>query len=147
MAEQQKERFDQPHDFDQYLGHLDLELHPKWEQAWKGQDQKVFEEILKDMGADLRYGYDFRVCNYRPRTSKHSEYGIRIGFKERSDKWWVDNMMDITDIIRHVKGSVRTTGMRLSIPEDSSLYEVMAQQAAKFAVVVDIKCNEGEVKA
>lgn len=151
MSEQARERFEQIHDFDQYLTHLDLELHPDWELAFKGGDRAAFEAILKDFGADLSYGYTEEVATARARRSdltpsQQVVNGVLVRFKERTDKWWVDNMMDITDIIRHVKGSIRTTGMRMSVPEDSSLYEVMAQQAAKYAIVVDIKCDEGEEK-
>lgn len=147
MAEQANEKFDQPHDFDQYLGQIDMELHPLWETAWIGQDQKAFEEILFDLGADLKHGYDFRVCLYRSRMTNKVEYGVRVGFKERQDKWWVSNMMDASDIVRNTHDSIRATGMRQCLNEDSPLNEVMMEIAAKQAIIVDIKCNDSkEVK-
>lgn len=147
MAEQANEKFDQPHDFDQYLGQIDMELHPLWEKAWIGQDQKAFEEILFDLGADLKHGYDFRVCLYRSRMTNKVEYGVRVGFKERQDKWWVSNMMDASDIVRNTHDSIRATGMRQCLNEDSPLNEVMMEIAAKQAIIVDIKCNDSkEVK-
>lgn len=146
MSELAKEKFDQPMEFDQYLGHLDLERHPLWEKAWLGQDQKSFEKVLFQMGADLDYGYEFTVCNYMPRTSNRSEYGMRVSFKERQDKWWVNNMMCTSDIVRNTHDSIRATGMRQCLNEDSALNEVMIEQAAKYAVVVDIKCDMSEVK-
>lgn len=146
MAEMKQEQFDQPMEFDNYLGQLDMELHPLWEKAWIGQDQKAFEQILHDMGADLTQGYDFRVCLHRARTSNKVEYGVRVGFRERTDKWWVDNMMATSDIVRNTHNSLRATGMRQCLNEDSALNEVMMDQAAKYAVVVDIKCSEKELE-
>lgn len=146
MSELAKEKFDQPGEFDQYLGQLDMERHPLWEKAWLGQDQEAFEKIMHDLGADLDYGYDFRVCLYRSRMTNKVEYGVRVGFRERTDKWWVDNMMGVSDIVRNTHDSIRATGMRQGLNEDCALNEVMVEQAAKFAVVVDIKCNDREVK-
>lgn len=146
MSELAMEKFDQPHEFDNYLGQLDMERHPLWDKAWKGQDQKAFEQILHDLGADLDYGYEFRVCLYRSRMSGKVEYGVRASFKERTDKWWVDNMMCTSDIVRNTKDSIRATGMRMGLNEDCPLNEVMIEQAAKYAMVVDIKCNDSEVK-
>lgn len=142
MSEQAKEKFDQPMEFDQYLGQLDMEKHPLWEKAWKGQDQKAFEKILYDLGADLNYGYEFRVCLYRSRMTKKVEYGVRASFKERTDDWWVKNMMCTSDIVRNTKDSIRATGMRMALNEDCPLNEVMVEQAAKYAIVADIKCKE-----
>lgn len=141
-----KEKFDQPMEFDQYLGQLDMERHPLWDKAWKGQDQKAFEKILQDLGADLDYGYEFTVCLYRSRMTNKVEYGVRVSFKERTDKWWTDNMMGTSDIVRNTKDSIRATGMRQGLNEDSALNEVMMEQAAKYAVVVDIKVDMSEDK-
>lgn len=147
MSELRKEKFDQVMEFDQYLGHLDLERHPLWTDAWIGQDQNKFEQVLYEMGADTKYGYEFTVCNYMPRTSNRSEYGMRVSFKERTDKWWTDNMMCTSDIVRNTHNSLRATGMRQCLNEDSALNEVMMDQAAKYAVVVDIKCDlTGDLK-
>lgn len=115
MSQLKKEKFDQPHEFDQYLGQLDMEKHPLWERAWKGQDQEAFEQILHDLGADLSHGYEFNVCFYRPRMSNQPEYGVRVSFKERTDKQWMDTMMDITDVLRNTTGSITRTGMVLSL--------------------------------
>lgn len=147
MAEQSKERYNQEMMFDQYLGHLDLEKHPRWELAWNGQDQKVFEEILHDMGADLAYGYDFRVCHYRPRTGKQSEYGVRVGFKERTDSWWRENMMDVTDLTRYVsenEGTVRAVGMIESLLTNGSVHQAMAEAAERIVVNADIVVDDGK---
>lgn len=146
MSELRKEKFDQPMEFDQYLGQLDMENHPLWKKAWIEQDKEAFEQILKDLGADLDYGYDFRVCLYRSRMTNKVEYGVRVGFKERTDKWWTSNMMDASDIVRNTHDSIRATGMRQALNEDSPLNEVMMEQAAKYAVVVDIKVDMSEVK-
>lgn len=145
MSKLRKEKFDQPMEFDQYLGQLDLERHPLWEKAWLGQDQQAFEKILHDFGADLDFGYDFRVCLYRSRMSNKVEYGVRVGFTERTDKFWLDNMMGISDIVRKTKSSIRATGMRETLNEDSPLNDVMMEQAQRYAINVDIKCDLGEL--
>lgn len=145
MSELAKEKFDQPMEFDQYLGQLDMEQHPLWDKAWKGQDQKAFEQILHELGADLKHGYDFRVCLYRSRMTNKVEYGVRVGFKERTDKWWERNMMAVSDIVRNTKNSLRATGMREAMNEDSSLNEVMMAAAEKFAINVDIKVDMGDM--
>lgn len=142
MSEMAVERFDQPMEFDQYLGQLDMERHPLWEKAWIGQDKQAFETILHDLGADLAYGYEFNVCLYRSRMTNKVEYGVRVMFKERQDKWWTSNMMDASDIVRNTHDSIRATGMRQCLNEDSPLNEVMMDQASKYAVVVDIKCSD-----
>ena len=146
MTKLRKEKFDQPMEFDQYLGQLDMELHPKWKQAWIGQNQELFEAILHDMGADLNFGYEFSVCLYRARTTNKVEYGVRVSFKERSDKWWVDNMMNISDVVRNTQGSIRSTGMRQALNEDSPLNEAMIEACARNVSFVDIKVDMGDEK-
>lgn len=145
MAELQKEKFDQPMEFDQYLGQLDMEKHPLWDKAWNGQDQKAFETILHDLGADLKYGYDFRVCLYRSRMTNKVEYGMRVGFTERTDKVWVDTMMDVSDIARRTHNSIRATGMRECLNSESGLNDAMIEQAQKFVINADIVCDLGEL--
>lgn len=146
MSELAKEKFDQPMDFDQYLGQLDMEQHPLWEKAWVGQDQQAFETILKDLGADLDFGYDFRVCIYRSRMFPNKvEYGVRVGFKERTDKWWQSNMMAVSDIVRNTHNSLRATGMREALNEDSPLNDVMIAAAEKFSLSVEIKVDMGDM--
>lgn len=144
MAKLQNEKFDQPMEFDQYLGHLDLEKHPEWDEAWKGQDQKVFEKVLHDLGADLNYGYTFNMCLHRSRTSNKVEYGMRVSFRERTDKVWMDSMMDVTDILRHTTDSIRATGMREMLNAETPLNDAMMEQAGKLVVLADIPCNLGE---
>jgi hypothetical protein len=124
-----KEKHDKPGEFDQYLGQLDMEQHPLWEEAWIGQDQSKFEQILFEMGADLDYGYDFRVCNYRARTTNQTEYGVRVGFKERTDKRWMSEMMAIEDVARNTVGGLSNAlarvGMLESIGHTNPLLEIM----------------------
>lgn len=146
MAALKEERFDQPMKFDQYLGQLDMELHPLWNKAWKGQDQKAFEQILYDMGADLAFGYGFNVCLHRARTSNKVEYGMRVSFKERTDKKWMDTMMDVTDIIRNTHSSIRTTGMLEVMNDQGALYETIVQETMKMSDIAcfDIKVNMGD---
>lgn len=142
MSEMAREKFDQTCSFDQYLSFLDMEKHPLWDEAWKGQNAEKFDQILYDMGADLSKGWEITMCLHRARTSNNVEYGPRVSFVERQDKWWVSNMMATSDIVRNTHDSIRATGMRQAINEDSPLHEVMMDQAAKYAVVVDIKCSD-----
>lgn len=144
MSKLKSEKTDQPMEFNQYLGQLDMERHPLWEAAWKGQNQDLFEKILYDLGADLSYGYAFNVCLYRSRMTNKVEYGVRVSFTERTDKWWVDNMMNVSDLVRETKNSIRATGMRMALNEESPLNEVMLEQAAKTVGFFDIKVNMQE---
>lgn len=145
MAELQKEKFDQPHDFDQYLGHIDLEQHPLWDKAWHGQDQNAFEKVLSDLGADLAFGYAFDICLHRARTNNKVDYGMRVAFRERTDKHWVNTMMDASDIVRNTHNSIRATGMRECLNSENGLNDAMIEQAQKFAINVDIVCDMGEL--
>lgn len=137
-----KERFDQPMQFDQYLGQLDMEQHPLWEEAWLGQDQKKFEKILYDLGADLNFGYDFRVCMYRARTTNKTEYGVRVGFKERTDKHWMNTMMGIEDVIRNNVGTLSDAlarvGMIESLGIENPLNSAMAEGEEELTISVKI---------
>ena len=149
MSEQAKERFEQVGEFDQYLTHLDLELHPNWKQALIIGDRTAFEVILKDFGADLTYGYEEEFATARARRndlppSKQISSGVLVRFKERTDKWWVENMMDVSDIIRNTKCSIRATGMRLASNEDSPMYQAMIAAASQHVTNVEIVCDMGE---
>lgn len=137
-----KERFDQPMQFDQYLGQLDMEQHPLWDEAWLGQDQQKFEKILHDLGADLNFGYDFRVCMYRARTTNKTEYGVRVGFKERTDKHWMNTMMGIEDVIRNNVGTLSDAlarvGMIESLGIENPLNCAMAEGDEEMVINVKI---------
>jgi hypothetical protein len=149
MSEQANERFEQVGEFDQYLTHLDLELHPRWKEVLLNGDRDAFETILKDFGADLSYGYEEEVAKARARRkdlspSQQVVTGVLVRFKERTDKWWVDNMMDVSDIIRNTKDSIRATGMRLASNEDSPMYQAMIAAASQQVVNVEIAVDMGE---
>lgn len=146
MSKPAKEKFDQPMEFDQYLGQLDMEQHPLWEKAWVGQDQEAFEQVLHDLGADLNYGYHFNVCLYRSRMTNKVEYGMRVSFRERTDKVWMDSMMCVSDIVRNTKNSIRATGMRETLNEDTPLNEAMMEQASKLVTLADIKVDMSKEK-
>jgi hypothetical protein len=158
MAEISVERQEQPSVYDQYLGQGDLKLHPLWKNEWltvahdednpflQGHvDQKIFERILVELGADLPLGYASSVCMHRNRTSNAVTYGLRVTFKERTDKWWVDNMMSTSDLVRHVserEGSIRAVGMRESLMEESPMHSAMMAAAERLIVTVDIKVKD-----
>lgn len=86
--------------YDQYLGMLDVEQHPDWNEAWLSQNEKKVNEILYSLGVDLDYGWEIDVNLHRARTSNKVEYGPRFSFKERTDKYWVKNNMALEDVIR-----------------------------------------------
>lgn len=151
MSTLRQEQFNQPHEYDQYLTQVDLEIHPEWETAFKTGDRSVFERVLHELGADLRYGYSEEIAHVRARRndlppSKQVQYGMLVRFKERTDKWWVSNMMEVSDIVRNTKNSLRATGMRESLMEDSPMNAAMMEAAERMLVPVDIKVNMGEDK-
>lgn len=147
MAEQSVERFEQPMLFDQYLGDVDLTYHPLWEDGLYEKDRKKFDKILCSLGADLAYGYEFVKGRYRTRFSQEQCDGVRICFKERTDKWWQQNMMDISDIVRYVsenEGTIKAVGMRESLMEDSSMHSAMVAAAERFVINAEIVVNDKE---
>lgn len=151
MSEMAKELFDQFGEFDQYLTHLDLSLHPQWLEVFINGDRAALERILEDFGADLSYGYTEEVAHARARRSdlKPADqvvYGVLVRFKERTDKWWTDNMMEISDIIRNTKDSIRATGMRLASNEDSPMHQAMMKAAERYVTNVEIRVDMGEDK-
>jgi len=151
MAEQGKERFEQVGLFNQYLTQADLELHPDYDKALKTGDRKLFEKVLSDFGADLKYGYEEEIAHARARRSdllpsQQVSYGMLVRFKERTDKWWVDNMMAVEDIVDLTKDSIRATGMREALNSASHLYDAMKLEASKNVINVNIACNDGEKK-
>jgi hypothetical protein len=137
MSEMAVEKFDQPMEFDQYLGQLDMEKHPLWKKAWVDQDKEAFEQILEDLGADISYGYDFRVCLHRSRMTNQVEYGVRVGFKERTDKWWTANMLSVEDLVRTTRGSIRATGMKEALNQETPLSAYVEDQMAKSIMHVE----------
>lgn len=139
MASLKKEKQNQTPSFDQYLSFIDMEQHPKWKEGWNKQNQKVFESILHDLGVDLALGWEIDICLHRARTNNKVDYGPRVRFRERTDKWWMNNMMSTSDLVRNTQGSIRSTGMRLSLNEDCSLYSAMKEMAAKYPTEMGIE--------
>lgn len=143
MTVMKEEKRNKPAEFDQYLGQLDLEQHPLWDEAWLGQNQEAFEKIMYDLGADLSYGYDFRICMYRARTSNKTEYGVRVGFKERTDKHWMDTMMGIEDIARNTVGTTTNAlarvGMLESLGVENPLNNAMREGEDELVINVNVE--------
>lgn len=135
-------------EFDQYLGQLDLELHPLWEEAWKGQDQSKFETILHDFGVDLKFGYTFQVETYRARRKDLNPYqqverGMVVRFRERRDKEFA-SYRELTDIIRtnYVEGEGSLTaalarvGMIESLGTANPMSEAFEKDSMEIIVPV-----------
>lgn len=127
MCRLKAEKFDQHPIFDQFLSFVDLEKHPKWNKAWKEQNQEVFEEVLFDLGADVTQGWSISVCLHRPRTSNAAEYGPMVRFKERTDKGW-ESYRDVSDIVRDTESSVARYGMKLSLGDGNCLNDLMVEK-------------------
>lgn len=124
----------QPFLFDQYLSFVDLEKLDDWHLAWKGQDKQKFEEILYNNGADLEFGWSVVEGLHRPRTSNQVDYGPRVTFKERSDKWWVRNMMSVEDIITHVTDEQVRVDLIGMMNQKMSLSEAIEDALGKYTV-------------
>lgn len=112
---------DQPQMFDQYLTQLDLEMHPFWNTAWKGQNQDAFERILYDFGCDPEYGYSIEMGLARARRKdlkpyQQVEYGVVVRFKERTDPDWAE-FRAIEDIVRDNVGGLTAALARVGMIE------------------------------
>lgn len=150
MAEQSVERFEQSMLFDQYLGDVDLMRHPQYTEGLYEKDKELHDSILHSMGADLSYGYEFVESTYRTRICKSIRVGVRICFKERTDKWWQQNMMDISDIVRYVsenEGTIKAVGMRESLMEDSSMHAAMVAATERFVINAEIVVKDNNDSA
>lgn len=143
-------------EFDQYLTQLDLMLHPKWKEFVKGDDS-VFETILHDFGADLKFGFTSEVETVRARRKDLYPYqqvqtGLVVRFRERRDKEW-EPYREITDIIRtnYVEGSgpgaltaaLARVGMLESMGTTNPLNEAIEKDEG-FEVGVEIIETEKE---
>lgn len=135
-----------PSEFDNYLSYIDLMKHPSWKEYEKEWSEDTLKQMLSDMGADLEYGYQVSICVHRPRTENRIRECERVTFRERRDKYWVDNYMATEDIARTDKSSVVRYGMSLSLNKDSAIHEAMVRDLAKEVKNVDIVVSEKESK-
>ncbi|ANA49128.1 hypothetical protein PMW_03 [Pseudomonas phage phiPMW] len=131
-------------EFDQYLTQLDLMLHPKWKEFVKGDDS-VFETILHDFGADLKFGFTSEVETVRARRKDLYPYqqvqtGLVVRFRERRDKAW-EPYRCITDIVRTNIGTttdaLARVGMMESLGTTNPLNEAIEKDEG-FEVAVQI---------
>lgn len=108
--------------FNQYLSMIDLSLHPKFLEYSKEWDEKILEEMLYDMGADIKKnGYEMYMQTHVPRTNEKMRIHCqRFVFTERTDKWWIDNGMMLGDIVRNHPSAIVRVGMRLAQNESKN---------------------------
>lgn len=112
--------------FNQYLSFLDLECHEDFKKVWSEQDKRGFEKVLMSMGADLNFGWEIKVCLHRSRFSEKVDYGPRITFKERTDKYWIKNGMQLEDIVREVDSTISRVGMILAMNADTRSQSIVS---------------------
>ena len=111
----------------QYLSFLDLEKIDGFIEAWKTQDEDKFVEILHTHGMDIEWGWDIDYALHRPRTSNQVEYGLRVTFKERTDKEF-EKYRCVEDLARDDKSSVVRFGMVQSLNSGVHLNDAIEEQ-------------------
>lgn len=110
---------EQKFEHNQYLSFLDLEHHPEWKAAWKSQDKRACDKILMAMGVDLKFGYDIADCTHRSRIDQKVGSGPRVSFRERTDKYWLSNGMQVEDLVRETPSIIARVGMILAMNVDT----------------------------
>lgn len=128
--------------FDQYLSFLDLEYHKDWEAAWVGQDEKLFEQVLQEMGADLSTGWEITDCLHRSRFSGKVDRGPRVVFKERVDDYWIRNGMAVEDMVRSTKSEISRVGCMLALNNIHNVAEATQAKMMNNVSNVNIACKE-----
>jgi len=142
MSSNKEQKKSEPFEFTNYLSFLDLERHPGWKEAWFGQDKEMFEKLLFSMGVDLDYGYEIRVTMHRSRICNRVEYGPRIDFRERTDDFWMRNMMQTEDVVRHTKSEIARVGMTLAMNNIHNVAEATQAKMMNNVSNVNIACKE-----
>lgn len=113
----------------QYLSFVDMEKLDDWNKAWKGQDEKLFNDLLHTNGADLNFGWKIDFALHVPRTEKNQkrfDYGPLIRFKERTDKAF-EPYKSVEDICRDDPSSTIRAGMRASLNMGVSINDCMEE--------------------
>lgn len=126
----------------QYLSFLDLELLDDWEEAWKGQNEELFLQILHTNGADLRYGWSLEECLHRPRCSNQVEYGYVVRFRERQDKEF-EPYRAVEDIAKTDPSSTVRAGMVNSLNMGTTISDAIEDALSTRAKLIQVK-NESK---
>ena len=126
----------------QYLSFLDLELPDDWEEAWKGQNEELFLEILHTNGADLGYGWNLEECLHRPRCSNQVEYGYVVRFREREDKEF-EPYRAVEDIAKTDPSSTVRAGMVNSLNMGTTISDAIEDALSTRAKLIQVK-NESK---
>jgi len=133
----------QPFEFNQFLSYIDLAKHPRWNEYAEFWKEDVLKELLYDMGADLSYGYETSMVTHRPRTENKVRHCQRVTFKEREDEFWINNYMQIEDVVRCTGSEISRVGMLLAMNSERKANEVMVSKMAAQVQTVDIKVDMG----
>ena len=126
----------------QYLSFLDLELLDDWEEAWKGQNEELFLQILHTNGADLNYGWNLEECLHRPRCSNQVEYGYVVRFRERQDKEF-EPYRAVEDIAKTDPSSTVRAGMVNSLNMGTTISDAIEDALSTRAKLIQVK-NESK---
>lgn len=114
----------------QYLSFLDLQHHPAWVIAWKAQDKTACDKVLMSMGVDLKFGYDVADCLHRSRIDQKVGSGPRVTFRERTDKYWLNNGMQMEDMVRETPSIISRVGMILAMNADTRVESMVTAAEA-----------------
>lgn len=133
------------YDFNQFLSFLDLEKLDNWKEAFNGQNEEMFNQILYTHGCDLSYGWAIETCLHRPRTSNMIEYGPVIRFKERSDKEF-EPYKAVEDIARDHESSFVRAGMQESLNSGLHLADFIEEELSKHVRYLEMKSEEKKGK-
>lgn len=134
---------------DNFLSFRDLQQIDDWRDVLLNEDTKRLEEILYTNGADLAYGYSIESCNHRPKTASagnDAQFGPLIRFKTRTDKWWIDNVMEAEDIARVHPSSFVRAGMRESLNMGVNLNDIIEEQLSTHTRLLEMKQLDKEKK-
>ena len=126
----------------QYLSFLDLELLDDWEEAWKGQNEELFLQILHTNGMDLNYGWQLEECLHRPRCSNQVEYGYVVRFRERQDKEF-EPYRAVEDIAKTDPSSTVRAGMVNSLNMGTTISDAIEDALSTRAKLIQVK-NESK---
>lgn len=129
------------YDFDQFLSFLDLEKLDDWEEAFKGQNEELFNKVLYTNGADLDYGWKIEYVLHRPRTSNFVEYGPVVRFRERRDKEY-EPYRDVRDIARTDPSSTVRAGMVESLNAGITLNDAIEERLSIHTKYLKMRSEE-----
>lgn len=129
--------------FDQYLSMVDLSKHPRFVEYSEEWDEKILEEMLYSLGADIyACGYEMMMQDHRPRTSNKVIHCQRFTFTERTDAEWVKYGMQVEDMVRNTKSEISRVGCMLALNNIHNVAEATQAKMMNNVSNVNIACKE-----